>query len=183
MTDDRTIPSRSTAPRGDGLVKEPPALLGQYFAKEIDLDRELTARFGTVPLLSQFNARVTGTRVKRATAMLHAQDGAVSLRVEMDASRSPTFTFTMGGMLGLGFMPTRLSDMDRAAWVRAMRAPDEPLVFLWGPLRWEQDYLLFSRQKHFTTVFAFSARQTEAAARLTHDALDRLVAWLEKMWG
>lgn len=182
MTDDRTIPSRPTTTRGDGLVKDPPAILGQYFAKEIDLDRELTARFGSVPLLSQFHARVSGTRVKRATAMLTAQDGSVSMRVEMDASRSAMFVFTIGGMLSLGFTPTRLSDMDRAAWLKAMRG-DDPLVFLWGAMRWEQDYLLFSRQKHFTTLFAFSARQTEAAARLTGDVTEKLVSWLEKMWG
>jgi hypothetical protein len=166
----------------DALQRQPPVLLQQFFNSEIDLDRELAARFGAIPLMSQSSFQTTRGRVHHGTAVLASQDGAAGLRIEVDgASRALSFTYTLGSMIGVGFAPPRIGDADRAAFLDTVRAGEE-LVFLWGPPRWEKDYLIFSPHKYALFVYAFSPRQTEAAARLTNDVSTRLLDWLDTTW-
>lgn len=166
----------------DVLQNDAPLLLEQYFRSEIDLDRELASRFGAMPLMSQCSVRMTGAKVRRGVAMLAAQDGSAGLRVEIDGStRALSLTFTLGAMLGWTFAPPRLSDLDRTAWLEAMRK-GEAIVFLWGPLRWSGDYLIFAPGRHTTNVYAFSARGAEAGVRLTPEVAGRLLGWMERLW-
>lgn len=167
----------------DEVQIDAPWLLDQYFDGEIDLDRELTARFPNMPLMSLFHARSLGKRKKRQVAALSAQDGSASILVEVDvASRALHFTFTLGSMLGLRFQFDLLSPLDRERWLDMLRSGDEALSFLWGQSRWEADYLICAAHRHYTNVFAFSASHTEAAARLTPDVTRRLLDWLQLCW-
>lgn len=167
--------------RGDVFAREAPLLLQQFLNGEVDLDRELSARYGQMPLLSLMH--IHEAQGRRAASILGAQDGSAGLVVEVDLeTRTAQFTFTWGAMLGLRFAPTRMSDADRAHWLEQMRRASGDAVFLWGARRWESDYLIWSARRHFTNCYAFSPAGGEAAVRLTHEVTRRLLDWLEACW-
>jgi hypothetical protein len=55
-------------------------------------------------------------------------------------------------------------------------------AFLWGPARWDSDYLITVVQPYYTNLYAFSANNFEAAARLTPDVTASLLDWLASQW-
>jgi len=186
-----TIPSRrglgrsgeaQNAPQRDLLQKAPPLVLQQYFNGEVNLERELASRYPAMPLMSLSSFRTTGLNPRRGVALLATQDGAASLRVEVNGeTRAVSFVFAIGSMLGLGFSPLRLSDLDRGQWLDAMRA-QEAASFLWGQARWEQDYVIATPGRHFYSFYAFSNHGHEAAARVTTEITGKLLDWLDQMW-
>jgi len=84
--------------------------------------------------------------------------------------------------LSLRFTLAGLNDLDRARWVALMRREEGGLAFLWGPQRWEHDYLICIKRKYFTNLFAFSPGKFEAAVRMTPEVTKQLVDWLEGYW-
>jgi hypothetical protein len=197
MTDDSedfTIPSRKrsaeTTPhftedqaQNEALPKVAPWVLQQYFDGEVDLNRELGARFPQIPVMSLINVREVGTKSPRGVAMLATQDGAASLVVEVDSpSRAVQFTFVHSSVLALRFFPGKLTQADRAQWLEPMRRETGEAAFLWDQSRWENDYLIGLAHKTFTNLFAFSPYHTEAAARLTPEVARKLLDWLGLYW-
>jgi hypothetical protein len=183
LMDDRTIPNRT---QRDLLQREPPVLLQQHFQGEVALDLELAARFVSAPLLSVAYFRTTGTRAKQAVARLTSQDGSAVLRVEVDsATRATRFAYGMNDLLGAVFTPHKLSDLDRAQWVDAMKrihdAESAPFAFLWGSTRWEHDYLIATSTPYFIQLYAFSGTH-EAGVRISRETAAQWIAWLETQW-
>ncbi|MFN8528948.1 MAG: hypothetical protein U0670_10080 [Anaerolineae bacterium] len=198
--DDFTLPSKATLPRRprstaeaaapmgmtSGMAAAPtnaPLMLQHFFEGSIDLDKELTARFANLPLLSVIRVRQFNGKVRSGSAILSSQDGSASALVEVDtASRDANFTFTLNGMLALTFQLSRLSDMDRAHWLDPMRRENGEIAFLWNQERWESDYLICTSHKHFTNLFAFSTHHVAAAARLTTDTSRKFLDWIAGYW-
>ena len=85
-------------------------------------------------------------------------------------------------MVSLKFNLRDIGDMDRRRWLELMRREQGGLAFLWGPLRWESDYLICIARKHFTNIYAFSPSNFQAAIHMTPDVTRPLLGWLEKMW-
>jgi len=160
-----------------------PWALQQFFNGEIDLDRELAARFPNVPLMSTIRFRSLGAKSKRGVATLATQDGVASTLVEADAgTKAVQVSFSFGSMLTLRFRLEDLSDVDRSRWLELMRREQGGLAFLWGQSRWENDYVICIARKHYTNLYAFSRREFEAAIRMTPDVARQLVDWLDSMW-
>ncbi len=189
---DETIPSRQAAAArkrpaaaeliGPGLPATlPPLLLKLFLDGAVDLDEELSRRFPTPPLLSAVHLHAVSGQV--GLASLATQDGAAVLLVEADrASRAASFVFLYGSMVALRFTLDRLSDADRSRWLQHMQRQEGGVVFLWGQSRWEQDYIITSARRYFVTLYAFSPRGVEAAARCTPEAMRQLVQWLSSYW-
>lgn len=152
-----------------------PPLLSRYFDGGFDLLRELSGRYPQAPLMGSFYARTT-------SATLSTQDGAASIRVEIAEGGVASFTFVLHSMIGLGFTPLP-SASDQAHWCASMERKTGEAIFLWDQRRWERDYLIFFPARHTTSIFAFAVRQSEAAARMTPDAAERLTDWLAAAWG
>ena len=197
--DEHTLPSKATIARRPRPIQaesaeEPastsaapppgaPLILQHFFDGAIDLDKELTARFANMPLLSVVRVRQFGGRVRSGAALMTAQDGSAAILVELDAaSKDMMFTYTFAGMLGLSFQLSALSDMDRAHWIDPMRREGGEIAFLWNQSRWENDYLICAAHKHHTNLFAFSSHHTQAAARLTTDVSRKLLTWIAGYW-
>jgi hypothetical protein len=197
-SDDRTIPARSSvlrrfnkgtpeldqSPPASAHPSRPiPALLEPYFQGEIDLNRELSARYPHMPLMSLIHFGMVGVRRSMAIAAISTQDGAASLTVEVDPeTKGAQFTFSYSSMLALRFTLGKLNDRECAQWLDEMRQERAEPAFLWDAARWERDYLLTFAQKHYTSVFAFSPLHVEAAARLTSDVSHKLLDWLGDLW-
>lgn len=161
----------------------PPWTLQQFFNGEIDLDIELSKRFPNVPVMSTIHFRGLGTRNGRGVATLSTGDGSASVVFDADAAtRIVQVSFTFGSMLTLRFTLDELSDMDRSRWVELMRREQGGLAFLWGPARWQHDYVICIARKYFTNFFAFSPHNFEAAMRMTPDVTKKLLNWLEEFW-
>lgn len=197
--DEYTLPSKATIarrPRAEqadapgtptSASAAPPAgaplILQHFFDGAIDLDKELTARFANMPLLSVIRVRQFGGRVPSGAALMTAQDGSAAVIVEVDAAtKDVQFTYTLGGMLALSFQISQLSDMDRAHWIEPMRRENSEVAFLWSQSRWENDYLICAAHKHHTNFFAFSSHNTQAATRLTTDVSRKLLNWIAGFW-
>lgn len=186
---DFTIPSRmlrretASAPqprRTWEAGKEPPAWLLAAMNGESGLDRDWMARYPQMPLMTQ----IRFDPARRDLATLATQDNAAGMGVIVDAeTRQLSVTYTLGGMLGLRFTTPRLSDADRARWIALMRQPGMEPIFLWGQARWETDFLIFSTRTYYVSVYAYSPRGVEAAARLTADVARALVEWIAARWG
>lgn len=162
---------------------EAPWTLQQFFNGEIDLDVELASRFKSMPVMSTIRFRGLGSRTGRAVATLSTQDGAAQVIVDADQStRVVQMSFTFGSMLTLRFVMNELNDTDRTRWLELMRRQEGGLAFLWGPSRWESDYLICISRKYFTNLYAFSPHNFEAAIRMTPDVADQLLDWLEGFW-
>lgn len=161
----------------------PPWTLQQFFNDEIDLDAELASRFQRMPVMSRIALRDLGKRSDRAVATLSSQDGAAQLIIETDAAtRIMQLSFTYGSMLTLRFTLRDLSDVDRTRWLQLMRREQGGLSFLWGPSRWESDYLVCIARRYYVNVYAFSPHQFEAGVRMTPDVLTKLLDWLAGFW-
>ncbi len=204
--DDFTIPSRQTVsrrPRGmldansnmqtaaqlasqiaaSTGIQAPPLLIQHFLDGAVDLDKELVTRFPNMPLMSVIRARVINGKTRSGMAVLSTQDGAASVVVEVNTvTRDAFFTFTFGGMIGLRFVISRLSDMDRAHWLEPMRRELGEIAFLWNQSRWENDYLICAAHQHYTNMFAFSTQHTEAAIRMTNEVSGKMIDWIDALW-
>jgi hypothetical protein len=85
-------------------------------------------------------------------------------------------------MLTLRFRQDDVSDVDRTRWLELMRREQGGLAFLWGPVRWEKDYIICVVRRYFTNLYAFSPHGFEAGVRMTPDVTRQLLNWLEKLW-
>jgi hypothetical protein len=162
---------------------ETPWTLQQFFDGEIDLDAELASRFSNIPLMSTINLRNLGSREDREVATIASQDGAAQVVFETDrATQVVQMAFTFGSMLTLRFTLVDLSVKDRARWMDLMRREEGGLTFLWGPSRWEKDYLVCISRKYYTNLYAFSPHNFNAAIRMTPEVTDKLLDWLGRFW-
>ncbi len=160
---------------------EPPWTLQQFFNGEIDLDVELASRFSAMPVMSTVKFRTLGTRTGRGVATISTSDGAATVIFDADkASQVVQVSFTFGSMLTLRFVLRDL--VDRTRWLELMRRHEGGLAFLWGPTRWEQDYVICIARKYYSNFYAFSPNGFEAAARFTPDVTKKLLDWLESYW-
>ena len=172
------LPPEALAP-----TSEPSWTLQQYFDGEINLDVELSQRFKNVPVMTSAKFRIMGDRKEHGVATLSAQDESSWVVFDADkVSRVTYLSFTLGAMLSLRFALEGINDIDRERWVTLMRRKEGGLAFLWGPQRWEHDYIICIKRKYFTNLFAFSPGKFEAAVRLTPDSTQKLVDWLEAFW-
>jgi hypothetical protein len=172
------LPLEALAPTGD-----PSWPLQQYFDGQINLDVELSQRFKNVPVLTSTKFRTLGDQKEHGVATIAAPDDSSWVVFDADKiSHVVRVSFTLSGMLSLQFTLEGLNDLDRARWIALMRREEGGLAFLWGPRRWEHDYFICIKRKYFTNIFAFSPGQFEAAARLTPEATQKWVDWLEKFW-
>lgn len=189
----KTLASRVTLPRRprgllesadeSGTAKSPPLLLQHFFDGAVDLDKELSARFANMPVLSVIRVRQFNGRVRSGAALMSTQDGAAALLVEINGeTRDISFTFTLSGMLALRFNLFQLSDMDRAGWYEPMKRESSEIAFLWNQARWENDYLICTAHRHFTNIFAFSKFHVEASARLTTEVSRKFLGWVAEYW-
>ena len=162
---------------------EPPWTLQQFFNGQIDLDAELAKRFQNVPMMTTVKFRDLGQETNRGVATLTTPDGAAQVIFDADkSSRIVQMSFTWGSMLTLRFTLQKLSDTDRTRWLRLMKRKEGGLAFLWGPTRWEQDYMICISRKFFTNIYAFSPNGYEAAVRLSPEVMNQLLDWLQKFW-
>jgi hypothetical protein len=190
---DHTLPSQPTSLKApaenaraaaDASLGDIPWLWSQFMEGEVDLHEELASRYPNQPLMSLIQLRDLPGSSPRGLATLATQDGAASLRVEVDGTtRATQFAFTHSSMLTLRFDLTGISQLDRDEWLQNMQRENGDLVFLCGKARWRADYLICTPRKHFANLYAFSPLQKEAAARLTADVTRKLTAWLATYWG
>lgn len=184
--DCRRQPPRNGYRGGVGKTRVPaapaPWLLQGYMAGEIDLNRELAARFATMPHMSIFRGP-TATHARMASAVLSTQDGAATLTFDLDTGAGALqCSFTLASMLSLRFHCDGLSNLDREHWLDVMRDGEGDPAFLWSEARWNADYLICSAHRYYTHVFAFSPLHVEAAARLTPEVTRKLIDWLQGCW-
>lgn len=162
---------------------ETPWILQQFFNGEIDLVEELSTRFPNIPVMSVIHFRSLGKRTGRGVATLVAQDGSAQMVIDADkTTKVIQMSFTLGSMLTLKFTLNELSDLDRSRWLELMRRDHGGMAFLWGPSRWESDYLICVSRKYFINFYAFSPHNFEAAIRMTPDVIRKLLEWLEEFW-
>lgn len=179
----KSNPRVPEASRASQTLDDTPWTLQQFFNGEIDLVEELSTRFQSVPVLSVIYFRSLGTRTGRSVATLVAQDGSVQVVFDADkTTKVVQMSFTLGSMLTLRFRLDDLGDMDRERWLELMRREHGGMAFLWGPARWESDYLICVSRKYYTNIYAFSPRSYEAAVRLTPDVIRKLLDWLDSIW-
>ncbi|MDZ4671618.1 MAG: hypothetical protein SH821_12180 [Phototrophicales bacterium] len=166
-----------------GAEVEPPWLLQQFFQGDIKIDEELSGRFPALPVMSTIKTRIAGTKMPRGVAMLSAQDNSAGVIFDADkTSRMVQLSFITNSMLSLRFSLRSLNNVDRARWVTLMKREKGGVAFLWGPKRWEEDYIISVSKRYYTSLFAFSTRHYEAAVRLIPEVTINLVEWLEEFW-
>lgn len=155
-----------------------------YNDNKIDLAKELLARSGTLPVMSNVKFRALGdARAGRGVATLATQDGAAYMVIDADAhSRVIQMAFTFGSMLTLRFVLRDLGYQERMRWLEAIRRQQNDVTFLWGPARWENDYVICISHRYYTNFYAFSPKNFEACVRLTPDVSANLVDWLAGYW-
>lgn len=176
-----TMPSvpAATAPTHDST----PWPLQQFFSGDIDLDVELSQRFDNMPVMSRVNFREMGEKTKRGVATLYNQDNSSQVIIDIDsATNMMQIAFTYGSMLTLRFRLTELGDLDRTRWLELMKREKGGLAFLWGPARWDRDYLICVSRHYLTNLYAFSPNGFEAAIRMTPDAAKQVLKWIEGYW-
>jgi hypothetical protein len=160
-----------------------PWVLEQFFNGEIDLDSELAQRFPNMPVMSTVSFRDMGDQTKRGVATIGTADGSAQVVIELDGqTRVLQTSFTYASMLTLRFRQDDVSDVDRTRWLELMRREQGGLAFLWGPVRWEKDYIICVVRRYFTNLYAFSPHGFEAGVRMTPDVTRQLLNWLEKLW-
>lgn len=160
-----------------------PWTLQQFFDGEIDLDVELSKRFPNIPLMNTAKFRTLGSKSGRRVATLASADGMASLIVDADVeTKIIQMSFTYGSMMTLRFALLNLSNMDRTRWLELMRRDEGGLAFLWGPTRWQDDYLICIARKNSTNIYAFSPNSFESAIRLTPPVAKQLLDWIDEVW-
>lgn len=170
-------------PASGGVVPDntPPWTLQQYFNGEIDLAVELSNRFSSTPLMSVIRFRTLGTHTERGVATISTPDGSADVIFDVDAkTKIVQVSFTFGSMLTLRFSLREL--VDRHRWLELMRREEGGMAFLWGPSRWEKDYVICIARRYYSNFYAFSPNGYEAAVRLTPDVTTKLLDWLEGYW-
>lgn len=191
--DDRTIPARGRrAPArqeggdpepGPAPVSRPPWLLERHYSGQVDLSRELSQRFPTLPLLSVFRRRGVPGSSAYASAMLASQDGVATMIWEAVAGQAGVqITYSFASMLALRFHLDELTATAGMRWLELIRAAQKGTAFLWGASRWEHDYAIGAVDRQFINLFAFSPRGYEAGARLTPEVRAELFDWLDGVW-
>lgn len=176
-----TLPSvpATAAPTHDST----PWPLQQFFSGDIDLDVELSHRFENMPVMSRVTFREMGEKTKRGVATLYNQDNSSQVIIDIDAATNMMqIAFTYGSMLTLRFRLTELGDLDRTRWLELMKREKGGLAFLWGPARWDRDYLICVSRHYLTNLYAFSPNGFEAGIRMTPDASKQLLKWIEGYW-
>jgi hypothetical protein len=164
-------------------MSQTPWTLQRFFDGDIDLDAELAQRFPNAKMLSTIHFRSLGSKSKRGVATLTSPDGSGQMIVDVDGqTKQMQISVTYGAMLTLRFTFEQLGDAERMRWVELMRRKEGGLAFLWGPTRWEQDYMICVVRRYFSNLYIFSPRNFEAAIRLTPDVTRSLVNWLEGFW-
>lgn len=158
-----------------------PIELQQFFRGEIDLDTELAKRFSHAPLLSELSVQKPSIQ-RRASAIIASQDNSALLTFDLHLQTGMLeLVFTLYSMLSLRFKLSDLSRGERQRWIDLMRR-NSGIAFLWTKKRWESDYIIFVVRENFARVYAFSPQRFEAAVRITPDALNHLLNWLENLW-
>lgn len=162
---------------------EPPWTLQQFFNGEVDLELELGKRFPKMPMMARIKFREVGTHSKIHSATLSTQDGSAGLTVDVDPkNKYMQMSFTIESMITLRFMLVSLSSMDRERWLDLMQREQGGLAFLWGPDRWQSDYIICLGRKYFTNMYAFSPNNFEAGVRMTPTVSQELLDWLDRTW-
>lgn len=170
--------SKSLAARVDT-----PWTLQQFFNGQIDLDIELTRRFPNMPMMASAKFRTLGDQPHRRVATLQAQDDSASLIIDADTrTKIIQMSFTFGSMLTLRFVFGNLNSDLRKRWMEIMQREQGGPSFLWGPDRWQEDYLVCISRKYFTNLYAFSPHNFEAGVRLTPAVMDEVLEWLKEVW-
>ncbi len=160
-----------------------PWILQQFFNGEIDLEQELSQRYTSMPVMSTISFRDLGTHKQRGVATLVTGDGAAHAVITVDSTTAETqLNCTFGSMLTLHYALRNLSDLDRKRWLELMRRPEGGLAFLWGPSRWESDFLICVSRKLFSNIYAFSPNGFESALRITPSITRELLDWLARFW-
>jgi hypothetical protein len=160
-----------------------PWTLQRFFDGEIDLDAELAQRFPNAKMLSTIHFRSLGSKSKRGVATLTSPDGSGQMIIDVDGqTKQMQIAVTYGAMLTLRFTFDQLGDAERLRWVELMRRKEGGLAFLWGPTRWEHDYMICVSRRYFANFYIFSPRNFEAAIRLTPDVMKSLINWLDGFW-
>ncbi|MCC6615958.1 MAG: hypothetical protein IT320_20980 [Anaerolineae bacterium] len=180
---DSTVAARSSqSVRLDG--HDVPWMVSQFLHGSGDLHAELAERYPNQPLMSLFSSRISDTSPRRGLATLATQDGSASVMIEVDLSTYNTeFAFSLASMLTLRFSLVSLSDLDRSQWLEQVQRGHQKVNILWGKMRWRSDYMIWSQQHHYTSIYAFSQQHhIEAAARLTSDVSKLLITWLAQLW-
>jgi len=162
---------------------EIPWALQQFFDGEIDLDVELSTRMDSMPVMSIIKFRSLGKNTGRGVATISAQDGSSTVIIDADKdTQELQLSFTYGSMLTLRFRLNELGIMDRTRWINLMKREEGGLTFLWGPSRWENDYVICVSRKYFTNLYAFSPNNFQAGIRMTPHVVEKLLNWLEGFW-
>jgi hypothetical protein len=160
-----------------------PWTLQQFFDGEIDLEVELSKRFSTMPMMAIAKFRTLGSHAGRRVATLEAADGSATLIIDADVpTKVVQLSFTYGSMLTLRFSLDTLTGADRTRWLELMNREQGGLAFLWGPGRWQSDYLICIARRYTTNIYAFSPNNFEAAVRLTPAVITELLQWLDEIW-
>ncbi len=164
-------------------AEQTPWTLQQFFNGEIDLDVELSKRFPNMPMMTSVKFRTLGEKSGRRVATTKTQDGSSSLVIDADTNtRAIQLSFTYGSMMTLRYSLINLNDIDRSRWLELMNRDQGGLAFLWGPSRWQDDYLICIGRKYFTNLYAFSPNQFESAVRLSPSVIDEVLKWLDDIW-
>ncbi len=181
-------PAKAVTKRQDIAVtaptpKDPPWTLQQFFDDEIDLDVELATRFQNMPVMSVFKSRGLGSKAGRGVATISTPDGSAQVSFDADSTtKTVQVSFTFGSMLTLRFTLDTLTDANRDRWLALMRRQEGGLAFLWGPTRWESDYMISISRQYHTNLYAFSPNNFEAATRVTPEVRNKLLDWLDGFW-
>ena len=164
-------------------AEQTPWTLQQFFNGEIDLDVELSKRFPNMPMMTSVKFRTLGSKSGRRVATTTTQDGSSSLVIDADMeTKAIQLSFTYGSMMTLRYSLINLNDIDRSRWLELMNREQGGLAFLWGPSRWQDDYLICIGRKYFTNLYAFSPNQFESAVRLSPGVISDLLQWLDDIW-
>lgn len=179
----RAVPVQTLSDDKSATSADPPWTLQQFFNGEIDLDLELSTRFANMPLMSNIKFRSLGQSTGRGVATIATPDGSAHVLIDIDkTSKVIQVSFTWGSMLTLRFTMSDPSDLDRGRWLELMRRRQGGLAFLWGPARWEKDYMICISRRYHTNVYAFSPNGHQAAIRMTPDVTQKLLDWLSEYW-
>jgi hypothetical protein len=171
-----------TASKADKPVATP-WTLQQFFDGEIDLEVELSKRFSMMPMMSTVKFRTLGSQAGRRVATLEAADGSATLIIDADVpSKVIQLSFTYGSMLTLRFSLDTLTGADQSRWLELMKREQGGLAFLWGPGRWQSDYMICISRRYVTSIYAFSPNNFEAAIRLTPAVMADVLKWLHEIW-
>lgn len=183
LSTEKANANKRTTTEIDIALNQVPLTLQPFFKDDSDLNKELVQRFPTMPLMSIVRFRDIYNNGERGVATLASSDGSATLIVDVTSKTSQIqFAFTFGSMLSLRFHLNELSDLDRRAWLDNMENRSDDIVFLWGQSRWAKDYVICVPSNYYISLLAFSARNFEAAVRLTPQVTGDLFQWLHDFW-